>query len=373
MTRRPTLLFSSGMPAALLLLAGLLGCDDGGGGNPADVRGGAIGSACGGDDTYGCSPSRADQVVCDAGKWASAGACATGTQCHEVEDATGKLIGTTCRAASAVAVQRAAACTALAGCGYALSTTVCLRNSAPQVTAARIATEDRLPLDAAAQVVWPENETCLAQATSCAAVSACLLGGRVTSGCDASCDGQVALGCLGQDAARPLALNCAARGLSCQTHAGQAFCAMAGSCAGASGDTACNGNVVQYCGGGKATQVDCAKQNGTCTTGAGGAQCVGAGKGCTSNASTCDGNTLVRCVGNGEQRLDCAAKGLVCKAWSASQAECTAADAAGCTSADSCSGSQLLFCEAGKTVGRDCADVGATCGAKGLGFACLIK
>lgn len=371
MTRHTPLLLW--LLASQLVLLALGGCDDAGNGNPADVRGGAIGSACGGDDTYGCSPTRADQVVCASGKWASAGACATGTQCFEVEDATGKLIGTECRAGAAVAAQRAAACTALAGCGYALSTTVCMRNSAPQVTAARIALEDRLPLDAAAQVVWPDTESCLAQAGSCAAVQACLLKGKTPNGCTGSCDGQVALGCLGQDANRPLALDCAARGLACQTHNGQAFCAVAGSCAGATADTACNGNVVQFCGGGQATQVDCAKQNGTCTTGASGPQCIGTGKGCTSNASTCDANTLVRCVGNGEQRIDCAAKGLVCKAWSATQAECTTADAATCTTADSCAGSQLLFCESGKTVGRDCADVGATCGAKGLGFACLIK
>jgi hypothetical protein len=353
-------------------LVGLTACEDGGGNNPSTVRGGAIGSSCGGDDTYGCSPDRRDQVVCQAGKWASAGACSAVTQCYEVEQGD-TFIGTTCRAAEPAELARAKACSALTGCGYTLSVSACLRGSDPTVVAARVGWEDRVPTDAAAQVALPDTTTCLAQAATCASVSACLTAGKVIATCSGGCDGQVATACLGNDLKKPLSLNCAALSLSCQTDGNSSFCAAQSACGGASSGTSCDGNLIRYCESGRSAQVDCAKQGATCLASGNSATCIGTGMGCQGKGSSCDGSVLVRCTGNQEQRVDCASKGLTCKAWSSQQAECVTAAAASCTTGESCSGTQLVFCEAGKSVGIDCADVGATCGPKGLAFACLMK
>lgn len=173
-----------------------------------------------------------------------------------------------------------------------------------------------------------------------------------------SCDGDVALSCLGGRLGR--VLDCGHVGGSCAIGgdglAGcvQAECpAMAGSCDGSGRALACGSVGIQ----------DCAGSGLECVVGAAGPACVAPDTDCTGISAgdpTCSGTISSRCQASGSLAfLDCARVGLGCEA---SLNECEGGGA--CDEASyfaRCEGTHLRYCLFGSVRDVDCGTLAARC------------
>jgi hypothetical protein len=124
----------------------------------------------------------------------------------------------------------------------------------------------------------------------------------------ASCDGDVAISCIGGVALRA---DCAARGQSCVADAGGSYCALAGACE----RDRCDGDTVVSCRAGRTlARVDCAATipGGRCRDQRGAVDCVAAAwdPACPLDqryVSWCDGAAGVACHTGVRLQVDCPA------------------------------------------------------------------
>jgi hypothetical protein len=138
--------------------------------------------------------------------------------------------------------------------------------------------------------------------------------------------------------------NCASTGQTCQNGA-----CIGGSCT--SGQVQCSGNWVQTCTNNTWTNTtDCAAQGKTCSNG----QCVASG--CTNGAVQCNGTVIQTCTNNQwVNGTDCSTQGKICQ-----DGQCVTS---GCTNGTTqCSGNWVQTCNNNTwTNTTDCAAQGKVC------------
>ncbi|MBT9555747.1 MAG: hypothetical protein IV100_06940 [Myxococcales bacterium] len=203
---------------------------------------------------------------------------------------------------------------------------------------------------------------CIDAATSCSAVSACLVGTNPKA-CDgpvSGCDGDAMPFCLttpgSPDSASVWRLDCRGFGLDCQSMKGQAMCVRSCSATGMS----CTDGVVSICESGFGLDLDCRAQGRTCVPGPVSdfeSACSGTGPNCdATGAPRCDGAVAVRCIGGKEHREDCGALGRECAVqddFGEPAARCVPA-----TATTSCTDGVLSIVTPLKTFSTTCAQLG---------------
>jgi hypothetical protein len=128
-------------------------------------------------------------------------------------------------------------------------------------------------------------------------------------------------------------------------------------------DITCVGDLLTQCvesEGVRIVAMDCAAKGMTCGTVASTATCVGAGPACTPALASCEGNVAVSCMGGQEARTDCAA--------TLTDGTCVARDTGAICAlgnecdpyqtVDTCEGDTLTYCAGGLTRTAQCSDFG---------------
>lgn len=354
----------------------LMGCTSAppGGGIGAGVvatSGGAVGSACPGENDIGCAPGAGGKVRCTGGKWLDDGTCAVGQSCAESQSA-GKVVATACAAPVSSQAGLALACAKVLGCtdrsAFGMEDCVNLSQRASMMRSFYSKLGLVLDLDNAVQYDLVGKTACLAGAKDCAGVGKCLGAGHTCKpGVKYGCTGSVAWKCMNDV---PLGVDCASLGLQCGLIADQGFCGKPAVCAGPEGVT-CAGDTATVCvknkAGFSAAQISC---------GAIGYGCDPKGKaiGCsTKNPAACDGASYLdhcegavrkRCIGGMVASDDCGLEGKACvvstyEGGSPQSAKCTWG--LGCDEPPACDGNQLAYCESGKRAAVDCVAGGMIC------------
>jgi hypothetical protein len=227
-----------------------------------------------------------------------------------------------------------------------------------------------------------------ASAGSCAAFDTCLLGGLSPDYCAThpalSCNGDTLIECS-MLYAYGLGIDCRQYGLRCTTVGTGAGCSDGTPCTASSPASACNGNRLELCGMGLATNQisgeDCALTiaGGVCSATDGGAACVPPTTCATSDLPHCEGNVAAWCLGGYETRVDCT---------EVANGRCAPTDAgiyelswlcvpsgAVCDpriTPDHCNGTSIESCVQGQIVDVDCASIGfTTCVAVPGGATCM--
>ncbi len=174
-------------------------------------------------------------------------------------------------------------------------------------------------------------------------VHKCKTQGGCTSG-QTKCNGNVIQTCSNNTWVN--GTDCAATGQTCQSGA-----CVGGSCT--NGQVQCSGNWVQTCTNSTWTNTtDCAAQGKTCQSG----QCVASG--CTNGTTQCNGTVVQTCQNNQwVNGTDCSTTGKICQ-----DGQCVAA---GCTNGTTqCSGNWVQTCTNNTwTNTTDCAATGKVCNA----------
>lgn len=219
-----------------------------------------------------------------------------------------------------------------------------------------------------------EPVACLAAATDCAGVDACMFGdstGCASSPSSAFCVQNHAVHCNGLG---PFSDDCSAPGLlrdgsaTClSTVDGNVACAF-GRCDPTT-TPACDGMVTEQCNNGLLNRWTCPA--GTTCGGGGQIGCTGSGAPCS--ADQCDGATLAICLNGGELRIDCRTLPIpsICTVTS-SAVTCTPSPELACDPMefiDTCDGTTLHYCD-GDRRAFDCATLGLGCGSSGGTTSC---
>ncbi|MCA9591510.1 MAG: hypothetical protein KC657_39715 [Myxococcales bacterium] len=224
---------------------------------------------------------------------------------------------------------------------------------------------------AAAETYW----SCLARATTCDAVDACVFGGprqRCGStgflGCSA--DGRVRVDC--QNTPQQGAERCEAYGQRCVRYAADSLSVCTGVGERACAQSTCQGTARVECADAGSVTADVGEDcalvgDGQCAVGPEGPACVPTGN-AACGASRCDGTTVVvGCAATRRTSLDCAAWGLLCSDTITGPnlfASCLP-QVADCT-VDACEGNVLKACINRRAFPIDCA-------AQGLGPCKLVE
>jgi len=222
---------------------------------------------------------------------------------------------------------------------------------------------------------------CLLAATDCKGVQACFAAG--VAACESnsadSCSGSVARICSG---GATYAVDCATVGLPCTSvkacGVGILTCGSLPTCT-QPGTATCNGQVAQGCIGldkttGVQVKVDCGVLGGTCTaTGQlsldpSSVCTVGPGGPCdqATFVPQCQGNTLKACASGKLQQIDCSMVAGTCAAGTdpdgTATAECTATPNCPSSLAKDCANNAVQFCDGGLGVRAfDCGKAGLKC------------
>jgi hypothetical protein len=213
---------------------------------------------------------------------------------------------------------------------------------------------------------------CMAQATSCAAASACAVYENIVT-TDPRCiaadggstcldDGGTAVNCTTGYAEYCANGGYTPGGVCNKGTDGLTVCSLGGLDAGCPPDISCIGTFEDFCGtDGLHIRYNCATFGDPCVYAEAGAQC---GEACgTVGALVCDGNVVKSCDGIEQSPFDCADMGGTCS--SKQNAIYCARPTDGCTPLDSdvnvCSGTTLSLCVGGQKTSFDCSSIAKQC------------
>ncbi|MSQ84783.1 MAG: hypothetical protein EXR77_18245 [Myxococcales bacterium] len=384
-----TFLAKMGHPGLRLALAvlGLSACAEEVGTPPPAVpsstaNGGAAGTACGQDGALGCAPGLARRVRCESGKWVESAVCSTGSACTETMAGT-TVTATHCAWSAFDDPGRVIACAKMQQCENSLfgmeRCATYPKLIAPGVAhLAKVGGFLSVGKAVSEEYLIPAQLNCLANATSCDAVKACVDGplGPCQTSTQSGCQGAVGWWC--SDTRK--FMDCATVGMQCSMAGGSAHCVLPSSqCKPGVNGIVCAGEDAHVC----------VSKSGVETSWI--FHCGALGMTCDANAKIdddalevcqpkvitpcdaaifkmrCDGNSHVRCKHGREVARDCGWSGETCEVGKIStdtpQANwCQTPKWPDCTGGPTCDGNSLAFCSLGKRVSVDCKKFGLSCG-----------
>ncbi len=338
----------------------------------------ALSSCKGKDGQKACSVDGKLRLECMLGAWTPMFHCGFGV-CQATQPKSGPPL-LSCSVPETAHPQLAAACAQLLPCvAPNLGLQACMRAAlAPDLVGMDVQTGALLdPAHAALAGLLP-HAACVANASGCAAVAACLGGVACPSGPSQGCQEAMAYHCHGGVA---LPMGCAKHGAICTVVEGAPRCLLDAPCP--AGDVSeCNDKVATAClqtpTGLRAVKHDCGASSQNCKAGvaasgnpaaacSGSLACPGAG------VPACDGGALALCQGNSLVVTTCPAgeiclfeedtglQGPTCAPFSTCP-KVVCSQAGSCTFAARCEGTEVFYCELGQPRRYDCKAIGKSCG-----------
>lgn len=365
------------------------GCDagatDAGAGADVDASGPPPGpqplSSCTGKDgDKACSEDGKVRLECINGAWTPIAHCGFGV-CKASPNPSGPPT-LLCEVPETDHPNVAAACARYVACfAPSLGQEACVRAAlTPAAVASDVGGGRALTVAEVAVVGIAPVAACVAAATSCVTVSACLQPPNPPTCASSSatgCSAQFAYQCSG---GAPLVADCSAIGTSCVTIGGQPRCVIDQPCP-AGNVSSCQGRVALACVstsiGNRGVQIDCGATGQTCLAGqpvaSAATSACGAAVPCAAGLqASCQAGMRSLCEANKHVESACA-KDAVCLYADEFDvgvpscpplSSCETVRCAGgvaCSHAAKCQGTEVWYCEQGQPRRFDCKTIGKTC------------